>query len=160
MFLRPVSEKHSYIGLSILPLHKSASKAKFHFANWIMEDVMQINAMEWGAVNDIDDVVEFNAKDEECFKELRDVLAKHGALDRFGINLIHKHFDLEDDEEMVEFTDHENRMLVIKPMKKTDLAETPVTVTNWQLCEGEKVARRVCTCARTNQGHTGGHVAV
>ncbi len=121
---------------------------------------MQINAMEWGAVKDIDDVQKFSTADEECFKELRDVLEKYDALERFGINLIHKHFDLDDDEEMVEFTDHENRMLVIKPMKKADLAKTPVTVTNWQLCKGEKVSRRVCTCARTSQGHTGGHVAV
>ena len=74
--------------------------------------------------------------------------------------MIHKHFDLAEDEAMVEFTDSENRMLIIKPVKSRDIDESQITVTNWQLAEGDVVATRRCVCARTADSHTGGHATV
>ena len=41
----------------------------------------------------------FSEKDAVCFKDIREVLIKHNALDRFGMCLIHKHFEMSEDEE-------------------------------------------------------------
>lgn len=122
-------------------------------------EALQIRPMEWAATRDIDEVCPFSAEDEACFRELRDVLRKYDALDRFGVTLIHKHFDIAEDEAMVEVTDHQNRTLIIRPVKVSEIDERQVTVTNWQLSDGDQVAKRVCVCARTSNGHTGGHVA-
>ena len=46
----------------------------------------------------IDEVVPVGPDDEACINEIRSVLARHNALQRFGITLLHKHFDITDDE--------------------------------------------------------------
>ena len=121
---------------------------------------LQVRPMEWAETRDIDEVKPFSNEDEACFREIRDVLRKHNALDRFGLTLIHKHFEIADDEAMVEYTDHDNRTLTIKPVKVSEIDNSQVTVTNWQLAEGDALVRRTCVCARTSDGHTGGHAAV
>ncbi len=116
-----------------------------------------LQPMEWSATPDIDEVRSYSDEDAVLFRELRDVLRKHDALDRFGLTLIHKHFDIAPDEAMVEYTDHENRALVTKPVKKSEFNPDEFTVTNWRLTDGDVVAERTCHCARTSDGHTGGH---
>lgn len=118
-----------------------------------------IQPMQWAETPDIDEALPYSPEDEQCFREIRDILKKHNALDRFGLTLIHKHFDIAPDEAMVEYTDHENRTLITKPIKKTDFDPDEFTVTNWRLTEGDVVAERTCHCARTSDSHTGGHVA-
>lgn len=39
-----------------------------------------------------EDVEEFNPEDAALFLELREVLLRHGAVDRFGVALLHRHF--------------------------------------------------------------------
>jgi hypothetical protein len=79
------------------------------------------------------------------------------ALERFGISLIHRHFDIADDEEMMEYTDAQQRILTIKPVKKSDIDWENTTITNWKLTEGDEVARIGCGCARNSGGHLGYH---
>ena len=87
-------------------------------------------------------------QDKECFKEIRDILKKHNKLERFGVTLLHKHFDIADDEMLVENIDEENRTQIIKPMKKTVLASMKgeVLETCWSLHDGEVLmgCRRAC----------------
>jgi hypothetical protein len=45
---------------------------------------------------DIDDVRPVDATDQVVFDEVRKVLARHGALQRFGLTLLHQHFDVGD----------------------------------------------------------------
>lgn len=116
--------------------------------------------MQWGMTPDISEVKAFDNEDYACFRDLRDVLKKHNALERFGITLIHRHFDIADDEMLVEFTDIEKRELLIKPVKKIKASKMDSMVTNWKLYEGDQIATVICTCARTHQGHTGGHGSV
>ncbi len=68
-----------------------------------------------------DDVEPFSENDLACFEEIRDVLKKHNKLGRFGLTLLHKHFELQDDEMLVENTDEERRIQVIQPMKKSEV---------------------------------------
>ncbi len=66
---------------------------------------------------DIDEVISFGPDDEACFDEIRAVLEKHHALHRFGIILLHQHFDIADNEVLVENIDRENRILTSRPAK-------------------------------------------
>ncbi len=105
---------------------------------------LNIQAMQWQPVADISAVQSLQTDDLACFRELRDVLQRYGALERFGISLIHRHFDIADDEEMMEYTDAQERILTVKPVKKSDIDWEATTITNWKLTEGDEVARIGC----------------
>jgi hypothetical protein len=51
---------------------------------------------------DIDQVIPMGPTDDQLMADLRCVLDQHGALERFGITLLHQHFDLGDDEVLVQ----------------------------------------------------------
>ena len=65
----------------------------------------------------IEDVKEFGPEDVACVGEIRDVLRRHGALQRFGITLLHRHFELAPDEVLVESVDVEHRAIRQVPRK-------------------------------------------
>ncbi|MBT1689861.1 hypothetical protein [Dawidia soli] len=101
-----------------------------------------MNELQYLALNQLRDVSEINPindTDRECLAEVRDVLRKFGKLERFGITLLHKHFDLVEDEILVEEVDEINRVQVIKPMKKSAVDESggEILETMWSLHEGE-----------------------
>lgn len=121
---------------------------------------VNVQPMQWKPVEDIAAVSPFSPEDAECFRELRDVLHKYGALDRFGISLIHRHFDVEADEEMVEFTDLESRTLTVRPVKKSEIDWKSATVTNWKLTQGGGIAATRCVCTRNLSSHFGTHQTV
>ena len=102
----------------------------------------------------IDDVVPFNEKDHELMKEMKVLLAKHNALNRFGITLLHDHFPISEEEEMVEFQDSQNQTLTAKPMSKAKLAEMPITLmeTQWRLDVPNVLAMATMKCVK-HQGN-------
>ncbi|VVN79575.1 hypothetical protein [Pseudomonas fluorescens] len=120
---------------------------------------VQIQAMQWGEIPYMGspELVPFSDDDTECFREIRDVLKRHNALQRFGVFLIHKHFDIAEDEEMTECTDHEERKLTIIPRKKADIDPEVTVPTNWIFTDTEQVAAACCECARNSGGHQGHH---
>ena len=90
---------------------------------------------QWGKYKDIEDVEPLNDSDHGCLTEVKDVLKKHGRLGRFGIALLHKHFDMDADEQLVEYTDEEARVLTIKPVKRGQAGRTIETI--WELGDGD-----------------------
>lgn len=70
---------------------------------------------------DIDAVKPFGEADETCLQELNEVLRKHGATSRFGVNLLHSHFQMGEDEVLLEETDIENRKQTISVIKKSQV---------------------------------------
>ena len=79
----------------------------------------------------IEDVKEFGPEDVACVEEIRDVLRRHGALQRFGITLLHRHFELTPDEVLVESVDVEHRVISQVP-RKASLARAGIE-TSWRL---------------------------
>jgi hypothetical protein len=77
------------------------------------------------------------AEDQECLDEIRHVLAKHGALQRFGVTLLHEHFAMSGDEILKEYCDEDNRTMVLTPTKRSDLDAEKVLFTAWDLGTGE-----------------------
>jgi len=121
---------------------------------------VQIQAMQWGDIPYMGnpDLVPFSEEnDAECFREIRDVLARYGALKRFGVFLIHKHFEVTEDEELTESTEHEGRRLVIVPKKRTEIDRSTVIETNWIFTDTENISAACCTCAKNANGHLGYH---
>ena len=81
--------------------------------------------------DDINVVQPISSQDEACMAELRDVLKRHDRMDRFGLCLLHSHFDIGDDEILLETCDDETRTLTIRPVKKSELDHDDLIFTNW-----------------------------
>lgn len=94
----------------------------------------------------INEVEPLQAEDMECLREIRDVLAKHGRLNRFGVNLLHGHFDVATDECLVEVCDPEKRTLMILPVNRSELAGQRMMETNWRLDSGESLLDCWASC--------------
>lgn len=94
---------------------------------------------------DLLDVEPLNDGDRDCLEELREVLRRHNALDRFGINLLHDHFDLEPGELLIESCDVPNRTLTIQPSIPDPDEPGRIVETNWRFShDGDVVAGLVC----------------
>lgn len=75
--------------------------------------------VQWADLKNIDEVEPLNDSDHDCLTEVRDVLKRHGKLDRFGVALLHSHFDLQPDEIMLEAVNEADRTLVTSIVKQT-----------------------------------------
>lgn len=69
--------------------------------------------------------------DLPCIRDLRDVLLRHNALDRFGVWLLHEHFPLAEDETLIETEDPEGRRLLVTVAKKDSVGNA--IETTWKL---------------------------
>ena len=102
-----------------------------------METVLVTRPMQWAALPDIAETKPLTAHDKNCLREIRDVLDRYGCLDKFGVSLIHKHFDIHADEILVESIDVANRTLTVQPVRRE--ATLSAIETQWQLATGEAV---------------------
>lgn len=95
---------------------------------------------------DLHDVEPMGPDDASCLQELRDVLIRNGAVDRFGITLLHDHFELQPDELLVETCEPEIRVLTITPERPEGRAAAErVIETSWRFSEsGDVLAGLVC----------------
>ncbi len=116
-----------------------------------------VSPLQWNSLEHIDDVRPIDDSDAACLEEVRTVLAKHGNLGRFGIALLHSHFQLADDEMMLETTDTKQREHWVRPVKKSDLEQAGLEAQSTILRFDESGYSQYCNCARDSQGHTGGH---
>jgi len=82
---------------------------------------------------ELSDVSPLDEGDIRCMNEIFEVLAKHQKTKRFGVSLLHKHFDLAPDEEIVEVTDVAARKMTKVPMKKGVIPEVEMRGTSWYL---------------------------
>lgn len=109
-----------------------------------MRQSIAIQPMQYASLPELHEVEALSDKDAECLGEIREVLLRHGKLDRFAIHLVHKHFDLAEDEILCEFTDSENRVLTMRPLKRTDA--TDLVETTWRLADGAALASCIFAC--------------
>lgn len=116
-----------------------------------------LNGLQWSSLEYIDDVRPIDNSDAACLEEIRLVLAKHGNLDRFGIALLHSHFQLADDELMLETTNVEQREHWVRPIKKSSLEQAGLQPQTTIVRFDESGASQYCGCCRDKHGHTGAH---
>ncbi len=69
-------------------------------------------------------------------EEVRSVVAKRGALDRFGLTLLRSHFVLAPEEVLVETLDLGTRTLTVRPVPASELRSGELVPTSWDLDHG------------------------
>ena len=79
----------------------------------------------------IHDVAPLSDADYEVLREIGDVLRRHGRTDRFGVCLLHKHFDVSEDEELLEDTDEQQRLSTVRVVKAGATQESSIE-TMWR----------------------------
>lgn len=112
------------------------------------ETIIAVSPIQWSRLKHVDDVAPLNDGDAACLAEIRDILLKHRKLDRLGVALLHSHFELADDEVMLEETDETARVQTLVPVKVSEMGPTDMG-TIWQLQEGTDIlamawCRRYC----------------
>ena len=123
-------------------------------------EAIAVQSTLWSQLPDVDKVPKFSDSDAECLRELRDVLKKHNQLERFGIALLHKHFEIADDEVLFETTDVDKRTQYIRPVKMKDYIDRKdmtIMATCLKLVEGEPITQLRCICFTSANGHERSH---
>jgi hypothetical protein len=113
-----------------------------------------LQPVQWQSLKRIEEIDSIGDKDYMVLEELRQVLLRHGYQDRFGVCLLHKHFDIEQHEVPLEETDEENRLSTIRVVP---LAACPDAMeTAWRFSEesGTTAGRR-CEARCVSFGMTG-----
>lgn len=116
-----------------------------------------VRPMQWAELPDMNAMnPRLDDADAACLAALRIVLEQYGKLNRFGINLLHKHFEIADDECLLETIDVENRTLMVRPVPR---AEMPSAVeTQWNLASRNPLQWCEVYCQRLSNGdHRNGH---
>lgn len=115
---------------------------------------IHLEPVQWANLPHIDDVEPICEKDRHILEEIREVLKKHNYTNRFGICLLHRHFDLAEDECLMEYTDVEERTSTLV-VEKTSESQTKIE-TMWRFSDtvlSDTVCRVFCEYA-------GGHSRV
>ncbi len=76
--------------------------------------VVILETVQWSSLTEVDEVKRLDDHDYLVLDEVRQVLAKHRSTERFGICLLHRHFDVAPGEIAVEHTDVENRISTVR----------------------------------------------
>jgi hypothetical protein len=123
----------------------------------IVSSVMVL-PIQWQSLQHIDDVRPIDDTDAPVLDDIRAVLEKHGCLDRFGVALLHRHFDVADSELMLETTDVSAREHWVRPVRRGELAAKGITTQSTILRFDQTGPVQDCACATDKDGHTGGHI--
>ncbi|NJO03075.1 MAG: hypothetical protein HC880_16595 [Bacteroidia bacterium] len=110
---------------------------------------------------DINAVSPLGPQDQPFLDELRQLMIKYQMTNRFGLSLMHNHFEIGEDEILVESCDVENRVLTIRPRRTDALRDLPYMETNWRLdSEGASLrgSQRCIMLCDPVYGHNAGHV--
>jgi hypothetical protein len=117
---------------------------------------LTIQAMQWTLVRDLHETAPLDAGDLRCMVELREVLARHGRLGRFALHLVHKHFDIEHTEVLVEYSDPARREQWLRVEPRASEILRQAVPTTWTLEQRDPLV--ACVCAfRAEHGHLGRH---
>ncbi len=109
---------------------------------------MQATSHNWNDLSEIIDVANLNQSDEKCLAELQAVIEKHGLEQKFGVSLLHKHFDIGNDEMLVETNSPSKQTLTLKPMAAAEVEADKLITTIWRFDGGVRYG-----CAYCNKDH-------
>jgi hypothetical protein len=112
-----------------------------------------LRPLQWSNLADINDIRPIDESDSICLEEIRQVLLRHNCLERFGISLLHSHFDVAADEMLLETTDIQKREHWVRPVKKSFLTENGFTAQPTIINFDENGANQYCGCVPWSGGH-------
>lgn len=91
----------------------------------------------------IDESDALSADDLECMREIRQVLERHGKLERFGVTLLHEHFAMRPGEVLLEASNADTRRMSLEPAI-VDPSDVTSISTQWYL--GQSVPLSLVKC--------------
>jgi hypothetical protein len=112
-----------------------------------------LESMQWSELDHIADVRPIDDSDAACLEDIRAVLTKHNCLDRFGVTLLHSHFDVADDEMMLETTDLDRREHLVRPVKRSWLEDRGITAQTTVVSFDAHGYHQYCGCDPRASGH-------
>lgn len=89
---------------------------------------------------------ELSSSDRACLSELKAVLERFAKTKRFGVSLLHRHFDMADDEVPLESLGEEERTSVTRLCKVADVAGVSIA-TAWRLDGPEPMVVARCSAS-------------
>jgi len=117
---------------------------------------LNVQPTQWASVRDIHDIEhDLSQADIDCLTEVRAALERHGRLERFGVMLLHKHFDIASDECLLETIDTERRELIVRPVPKSQLPQA--IQTQWRLVDRSPLQWCEAWCNYSGGTHHHGH---
>jgi hypothetical protein len=121
-----------------------------------------LQTIQWTSLQQIEDLKPVSEEDYEVLGELREVLLRRGYANRFGVCLLHKHFDLQPGEVALEESDEVARVSTIRVVSE-QFAQNAME-TAWSFSENADIrAGRNCQvrCQGFGQtGHSRQHICV
>jgi len=117
---------------------------------------MKLIANEHQGLPDIDETEPFSPeRDQPLFNEIKEVLRRHNALHRFGVTLLHKHFDVYEGERMVEVCDVRTRTLTLRPTANRLGPDESYVETNWRFDTDSTLVNQSCfaDCLKSGTTH-------
>jgi hypothetical protein len=119
---------------------------------------LQLNPLQWSKLPDIDLIEPISENDKACLEDIKLVLEKYDYTSRFGIALLHSHFEVAPDEVMLESCDQENRTLTLQPVHKNQLDEANIITTIWRFDSDSAGLACWYNCRKNSNGvHTPQH---
>jgi hypothetical protein len=109
---------------------------------------MNTRVKNWNDLPDLMQAHELTKKDEQCLEDIRLVIEKYKLTSKFGISLLHKHFDIEEDEVLLERNDPITRELTLSPLKVTESMNLNYATTQWRFDSGALYG--CCFCAKNH----------
>ena len=107
-----------------------------------------MGAKNWNDLADIADVVTLTPEDEKCLEEVQRVIEAHNLTAKFGVALLHKHFDIGADEILLEITFAAEKRLEIRPVLAEGVDLKQVMTTIWRFDGGARYG-----CSYCNRDH-------
>lgn len=115
-----------------------------------------VQPTQWSALADIEAVEHgLSQTDIECLNDVRAVLEAHGKLRRFGVSLLHRHFEIAADECLLETVDVQRRELFVRPVPKDSLPQA--VQTQWRLVDRSPLQWCEAWCNYSGGTHHHGH---
>ena len=106
-------------------------------------EALVMETVQWASLLDIDSIEPLNDDDAVVLEEIRQVLLRHKKLSRFGICLLHKHFEVAEDEVAIEYTDADRRVSTVVVEKK-DALNVQGIQTVWRLAANGQSMGTMC----------------
>lgn len=109
--------------------------------------------LTWNDLPSIHDVRPIDDADRACLDEIRGVVERHGKVNRYGVALLHQHFELREGEVLVEHCDLDARTLSTAPQAATSEVLERYIPTIWRF-DGH-VANACSYCPTHGNQHDG-----
>lgn len=106
--------------------------------------IMNTVSKNWNDLPDLIDVHELSENDDQCLKQLQAVIEKYNLTSKFGVALLHKHFDIENDEVLLETNDPKLRTLTTRPIRIKEGDSQNYATTIWRFSDGNRYGCAFC----------------